>query len=218
MPPAPDGKDEELDLYEILGISSDADTAQIASAFRKAALRCHPDRNPNDPEAAAKFQRLFRAKESLLDPAQRAQIDVHLKDKHELEACLQESEGELAAAEEKLREAETRFQSIRRGGLGGVDTKDEVKRMSARDALRSVQESKKLVVEARYMRDKYQALLEATLRWKRGESDEQDPCQKPEVAYDGFGTGIYQGLCELAMPVVNLFSDPFGLFSVSVRN
>lgn len=44
-----------FDPYEILGISQDATVTQIKKAYRKLALEYHPDRNPHNPEAQAKF-------------------------------------------------------------------------------------------------------------------------------------------------------------------
>jgi len=61
----------KFDPYAILGIPYDATDAVIKSAFRKASVKCHPDRNPDDPEAAEKFRELTRAKEFLLDPLKR---------------------------------------------------------------------------------------------------------------------------------------------------
>mmetsp|Transcript_31170 Transcript_31170/g.72636 ORF Transcript_31170/g.72636 Transcript_31170/m.72636 type:complete len:216 (+) Transcript_31170:51-698(+) len=76
--PAGDGKDEDLgDIYLLLGVEEDATDAQITTAYRKASRDCHPDKNPDDPNAALKFMQLTRAKDLLLDPMQRGRIDDH---------------------------------------------------------------------------------------------------------------------------------------------
>ncbi len=52
--------------YEILGIDKNATRAEITTAYRRAAMRCHPDRHPNDPEAKKRFQEIERARRLLL--------------------------------------------------------------------------------------------------------------------------------------------------------
>ena len=50
-------------LYLILEIDKAADQDQIKKAYRKKALRLHPDKNPNDPEAEAKFKEVNRVRQ-----------------------------------------------------------------------------------------------------------------------------------------------------------
>lgn len=52
--------------YELLGVKPGASRAEITSAYRRAAMRCHPDRNPDDPDAKEKFQQVDRAYRMLL--------------------------------------------------------------------------------------------------------------------------------------------------------
>lgn len=79
------GKEDDLDqAYELLGITDEADDKEIQAAYRKGSLKCHPDRNPDDPEAAEKFDQLTRCKDFLLDPAKRAELDRKRKAKSEL--------------------------------------------------------------------------------------------------------------------------------------
>ncbi|XP_029847028.3 dnaJ homolog subfamily C member 17 [Ixodes scapularis] len=69
----------KTDLYELLQISIDADEKEIKSAYRKKALTCHPDKNPDNPKAAELFQELSRALEILTDKEARAAYDKVLK-------------------------------------------------------------------------------------------------------------------------------------------
>ncbi|WP_459942518.1 molecular chaperone DnaJ [Deferrisoma palaeochoriense] len=64
-----------VNYYEILGIHRNATATEIKQAFRKLALRFHPDRNPEDPEAEARFKEIAEAYEVLSDPARRAEYD-----------------------------------------------------------------------------------------------------------------------------------------------
>ena len=53
--------EKNQDLYELFGVANDADEATIKKAYRKKALSCHPDKNPNDPRAAELFLQLSDA-------------------------------------------------------------------------------------------------------------------------------------------------------------
>ena len=56
------------DYYEILGVTRQADTDAIKKAYRKLALKYHPDRNPEDPDAEERFKEASEAYEVLRDP------------------------------------------------------------------------------------------------------------------------------------------------------
>lgn len=63
------------DYYEVLGVGRDTDEAGLKSAYRKLALKYHPDRNPNDHEAEEKFKEAAEAYSVLSDPQRRAAYD-----------------------------------------------------------------------------------------------------------------------------------------------
>ena len=63
------------DFYEALEISRSASDAEIKVAFRKLAMKCHPDRNPGDAAAEAQFKEINEAYEILKDPQKRGAYD-----------------------------------------------------------------------------------------------------------------------------------------------
>ncbi len=63
------------DYYEILGVRRSASSEEIKKAYRKLALKYHPDRNPGDKEAEEKFKEASEAYQVLSDPERRAQYD-----------------------------------------------------------------------------------------------------------------------------------------------
>ena len=68
--------DDENDFYKILGIKKDATDAEIKKAYRKLALKWHPDKNPNNrEEAEEKFKKINEAYSVLSDKNKRRQYD-----------------------------------------------------------------------------------------------------------------------------------------------
>src|SRR5688500_20232883 len=63
------------DYYEVLGLSRGANEAEIKTAYRKLAVRFHPDKNPGDAEAEEKFKEAAEAYSVLSDAEQRARYD-----------------------------------------------------------------------------------------------------------------------------------------------
>lgn len=66
---------EKRDYYEVLGLQKGASDADIKKAYRKLAKQYHPDLNPDDPEAEAKFKEVNEANQVLSDPEKRAKYD-----------------------------------------------------------------------------------------------------------------------------------------------
>ena len=63
------------DYYEVLGVEKAADADEIKRAYRRLAMKYHPDRNPDDAEAEAKFKEAAEAYEVLSDPEKRKVYD-----------------------------------------------------------------------------------------------------------------------------------------------
>jgi len=65
----------DSDYYDILGVARDADLGAIKKAYRQAAMRWHPDKNPGDTEAESRFKAAAEAYAVLSDPGKRASYD-----------------------------------------------------------------------------------------------------------------------------------------------
>lgn len=63
------------DFYEILGVTKSASADEIKKAYRKMALKYHPDKNPDDKEAEEKFKKAAEAYEVLSNPEKKARYD-----------------------------------------------------------------------------------------------------------------------------------------------
>ena len=67
---------QRKDYYEILGVARDADEKEIKIAYRKLALRNHPDTNREDPEAEDRFKEINEAYDILSHRHKRTQYDL----------------------------------------------------------------------------------------------------------------------------------------------
>ena len=68
---------DKRDYYEVLGVEKGADADTIKKAYRKCAMKYHPDRNPGDKEAEEKFKEAAEAYEVLSDADKRAKYDQY---------------------------------------------------------------------------------------------------------------------------------------------
>ncbi|XP_065061877.1 dnaJ homolog subfamily C member 17-like [Rhopilema esculentum] len=75
------GKSSQINYYEILGVTRESNEKEIIKSYRKKALLCHPDKNPDNPKAADLFHELSEALKVLTDKKAKAAYDAVLKAK-----------------------------------------------------------------------------------------------------------------------------------------
>lgn len=83
-----------VNYYEVLGITRDCNNSQITRAYRKRALECHPDKNPDNPKAAIDFQNITIALEVLLNENSRKALNQYLDAKFLIEEKNKKLDGE----------------------------------------------------------------------------------------------------------------------------
>ncbi|PFH49567.1 hypothetical protein AMATHDRAFT_147404 [Amanita thiersii Skay4041] len=140
-------QDDESNPYQVLDIKVEATDQEIRTAYRQRSLKVHPDRNPNNPDAARKFHELTQAYELLLDPLRRLALDAKLRIKLARAERFKAYDSKRKNLVEELEERERAFKKAR------VDKqKEEVARW---------QETEKIKEEGRKLREQREQEMKA---------------------------------------------------------
>lgn len=143
-----------IDYYKVLDVKKEATQDDIKKAYRKMARKWHPDLNPDDKEAKARFQQLNEANEVLSDPEKRKKYDEY---------------GENWQHAEQFEEAKKQQQNTRRGSAGAGNWQDYTGNFdndNFSDFFESLfgQRARPGRSEARFRGQDYQAALSLSLR------------------------------------------------------
>ncbi|BGP24205.1 DnaJ family protein [Rhodotorula toruloides] len=106
---------EDVDYYALLEIESTASSAEIRKAYRQKSLKVHPDRNPDDPQAAALFHELSIAVDVLSDPSKRSTFDALLTARNARKARFAALDNKRKAMAEELERSERESKRAREG-------------------------------------------------------------------------------------------------------
>lgn len=101
------------DYYEILGITKSATASEIKKAYRKMAIKYHPDKNPNDKEAEEKFKQAAEAYEVLSDENKKARYDQYGH------AAFEGGQGGFGGGRMNMEDIFSQFGDIFGGAFGG---------------------------------------------------------------------------------------------------
>ncbi|KAF9485068.1 DnaJ-domain-containing protein [Pholiota conissans] len=105
--------EEETNPYELLNVKTESTEQEIRTAYRQRSLKVHPDRNPNNPDAARKFHELNQAYELLLDPLRRLALDAKLRIKQARAERFKSYDNKRKNLVEELEERERAFKKAR---------------------------------------------------------------------------------------------------------
>ncbi|XP_060804148.1 dnaJ homolog subfamily C member 17 isoform X2 [Amyelois transitella] len=173
---------EDVDLYAILDLQISATESEIKKAYRKKALQCHPDKNPDDPKAAETFHELSRALEILTDKSAREAYDKVLKAK----AAAKIRHQQLDSKRQKLKEDLERREREASSGSGAINLTDEQKLAAEIERLQR-EGSRLLLEEQQRMKNEIQrtmgrlsepvwdsSLNRIKIKWKADKNDPQN--------------------------------------------
>lgn len=168
-------KFSDIDLYGLLGVDIDADEKQIRKAYRKTALTCHPDKNPDNPKAAELFHKLSEALEVLTDESARAAYNRVLNAKKAAAIRHQQLDSKRKKLIEDLnrREQEANSATARRQTYS-TETKSPEEQL-AEEIKRLRKEGSRLLVEEQELMQKQ--LREERMKATNGAPSEWDSSQ-----------------------------------------
>ena len=145
---------DKLELYVILDVAEDASEKDILKAYRKKALKCHPDKNPDNPKAAEEFHLLSRALEVLTDEAARKAYDNVLKarraaaERHKaLDEKRKKFKEDLESKEKRLAEREAALKKQSAENRAAQNLAAEIDRLKKEGNSLLMQEQERLVDE-----------------------------------------------------------------------
>lgn len=137
----------EMDLYALLGAPEDAVGGDLTRRYRKRALVCHPDKNPDDAAAADKFHLLTRAYELLADEERRAVYDSRRRARVERKRKFAALDAQNKAMREDLEQRERAAEQAAAASTQQRNRLDEI-RAQNRDALARLREKKRQAAAA----------------------------------------------------------------------
>ncbi|THH03705.1 hypothetical protein EW145_g6074 [Phellinidium pouzarii] len=160
----------EKNPYELLNVGLEATEQEIKSAYRKLSLKVHPDRNPNNPDAAQKFHELNQAYELLLDPLRRLALTSSMRVKEARKARFTKYDKKRKNLQEELEERERAFKKQK------VD--------KAKEEQVRVQENERIKEAGRKLREEKEEALKKQIEAEALHTEEQeDEDEVPPARY-----------------------------------
>ncbi|XP_038597351.1 dnaJ homolog subfamily C member 17 [Tachyglossus aculeatus] len=197
----------QLDLYALLGVEEKAADKEVKKAYRQKALTCHPDKNPDDPQAVELFHRLSQALEVLTDAAARAAYDKirrarkqaaertqkldERRKKVKLDLEARERQAQAQGSEEETRNTRTLEQEIERLREEGSRQLEEQQRL-IQDQIRQEREQR---LRGKLESGEGRGTPKLKLKWK---------CKKDDHTQGGYSKDVLLRILEKYGQVLNL--------------
>ncbi|KAF5310618.1 hypothetical protein D9619_007973 [Psilocybe cf. subviscida] len=157
--------DEETNPYELLSVTTESTEQEIRTAYRQRSLKVHPDRNPNNPDAARKFHELNQAYELLLDPLRRMAVDAKMRVKQARTERFKSYDTKRKNLVEELEERERAFKKAR------MDKQKE--------EVQTWQETEKIKEEGKRLREQKEKEMRERMAPLKPQGPEQDEEEAP---------------------------------------
>jgi DnaJ family protein C protein 17 len=171
----------EKNLYELLETVSTASESEIKKAYRKKALKCHPDKNPDNPKAAELFHELSEALEILSDKNAREAYDRTLKAKE----LAKERTRVLDSKRRKLKEDLERREQAAKESASTARSNAAVFEDTVTDEERLQKEIDRLKKEgSRALREEQELIRQQILKEQQGKVSFLQEVLRPNVADD----------------------------------
>lgn len=177
--------DFNVDYYAVLGIKSDATLATIKKAYRKLALKYHPDHNQNNPKAQELFQKINQAYNILTNDELKSQVDIKIRAKE----LHEKRYAEMNEKKRKLREAlELREKAAKQPKVDKkIDEKKEIERLR-KDGYKELFDLRKKVEQNNVQQPEEDHFIK--VKWKKQNSIKVDE-DFLEKLFSMFGTVLY---------------------------
>ncbi|NWW63595.1 DJC17 protein, partial [Ifrita kowaldi] len=193
----------ERDLYGLLGVGEKASEKEVKTAFRQKALTCHPDKNPDNPQAAEIFHQLSQALAVLTDAAARAAYDRVRRAKKEAAARTQK-------LDEKRKKVKLDLEAREREAQSQENEEEEVRitRSLEEEIIRLREEgSRQLEEQQRLVREQIRLEREQRGRGERGEPGALTcrwKCRKEDETGGGYSKDVLLQILQKYGDVLNL--------------
>ncbi|XP_043840917.1 dnaJ homolog subfamily C member 17 [Dromiciops gliroides] len=199
----------QMDLYALLGIGENAADKEVKKAYRQKALTCHPDKNPDNPQAAELFHQLSQALEVLTDAAARAAYDKVRKAKKQAAERTQKLDERRKKVkldlEARERQAQSQGSEVEEDSRSTRTLEQEIARLRE-EGSRQLEEQQRLIQE-QIRQDREQRLKGKTenpegkgtpklkLKWK---------CKKEDETKGGYSKDVLLRILQKYGEVLNL--------------